>query len=72
MSNQVLDMNSGLIWRQRIGRHGTFDVATNKESIRFRELVQALRSRGNKAYANGWSLWLLPDGSPARRRVADE
>jgi hypothetical protein len=71
MSDQTLDMNSGIIWRPRIGRHGVYDVATNSENIRFKELVEALRNRGNKAYTNGWSLWLLPDGSPARRRLKE-
>jgi hypothetical protein len=72
MSDQTLDMNSGIIWQQRIGRRGVFDVATNSDSTRFKELVQALRNRGGKGYANGFSLWLLSDGSPARKRVQDE
>jgi hypothetical protein len=69
MSEQIFDMTTGIIWRQRIGRHGVYDVATNSEDIRFKALVRTLRNRGNKAYADGWSLWLLADGSPARRRL---
>lgn len=72
MSDQTLDINNGVVWQRRIGRHGVFDVAVNGESVRVKELVAALRSREGHAYQNGWSIWLLPDGSPARRRRTDE
>jgi len=61
---------SMIVWKEKAGPKGLFELSEDKENPRFKELSDYLNAHNGKTHISGYFLWKFENGSIGRKRKA--